>query len=100
MRSLSSRTPAGMPVTMIVSWGPCDSPAEVKVKRMSGFPVYPEALRPQDKLPTHVSHPAENRLVRDHHLRPDDVPRLRRGGVGAVAAIPPLRPVRRCGVVD
>src|SRR5688572_10231871 len=33
MRSRSRRTPAGMPCTMIVSCGPCDSPADVKVKR-------------------------------------------------------------------
>src|SRR3954454_13664200 len=33
MRARSSRTPAGMPVTMTVSCGPCDSPAERNVKR-------------------------------------------------------------------
>src|ERR1043165_982238 len=33
MRSRSSRTPAGMPVTMTVSCGPCDSPALTKRKR-------------------------------------------------------------------
>ena len=66
MRSRSRRTPAGMPVTMIVSCGPCDSPAEVKVKRMA-----------QDKLARHVSHPGQARSFRDHHLRPDDVSRVR-----------------------
>src|SRR6266545_2733000 len=39
MRSRSSATPAGMPVTMTVSCGPCDSPAVVKVKRIK---IYPE----------------------------------------------------------
>src|SRR5205085_113926 len=33
MRSRSRRTPAGMPVTMTVSCGPCDSPALTKRKR-------------------------------------------------------------------
>src|SRR5688572_2973393 len=36
MRSRSSLTPAGTPVTMIVSCGPCDSPAARKVKEAMG----------------------------------------------------------------
>src|SRR6185369_10107694 len=36
MRSRSRRTPAGMPVTMTVSCGPCDSPALTKRKRDMG----------------------------------------------------------------
>src|SRR6184192_2253465 len=55
MRSRSRRTPAGIPVTMTVSCGPCDSPALTKRKRDMGVDLIARAaakeaaLRPPTK---------------------------------------------------
>src|SRR5437667_11288417 len=55
MRARSSRTPAGIPVTMMVSCGPWDSPAVVNVN-LDIFLVYPERSEGSPVAPRSANH--------------------------------------------
>src|SRR5947209_18981239 len=104
IRSRSSRTPAGMPVTMTVSCGPCDSPAETKVKRdiwrslvhrytlLDGQVLTARALSGDEE--PRVLQPCGGRTVVDACVRGDGELRARSARIRCVALARLVRGVR------